>query len=190
MKNIKLILVLVIFICIPATACAAVYQDKANNFQMNIPDNWITSKENTFLGNVLVINHPTIKQTSIFMVVSDEIANQDPRKTLEEYSQQEIAALVESMKTEISSLIPEVVFEDAKTHRFPKNRAIQLNYTDGSKEYCITEFLLHGNIYMLVFIVPTQEYAQVSPAFFNMLDSIKEIVSPNDKLTLKDIPTV
>lgn len=191
MKNIKLIFILVLFITIPSTTTfAAVYQDKIKNFQMNIPDNWIANADNTFPGNILVINYPKIKQTSIFMEVSDEIANQDTRQTLGNYSQQDIAALIESMKVQIANLIPEVVFEDARVRYFAKKKSIQLNYTDGSKEYCVTEFLLQGNIYMMIFTVPRKEYTQLSPMFFNMINSIKNIVPPDGKLTLEDIPTV
>lgn len=121
MKSVKFTLVLVWFICIPATVFDTdVLQDKTNNFQRNIPDNWIANRENTFLGNTIVINYPMIKHGSIFMKVSDEIANQDTRETLENYTQQVIAALIESMKAEISHSMPDVVFEDVKTRYFSK----------------------------------------------------------------------
>ncbi len=190
MKYFTFILILVLFICVPATVFAAIYQDKFNNFEMKIPDGWVTDKRNTFYGNILIINYPLIEQTSIFMKVSDKIANQDTRETLENYTQQDIAALIESMKTEIANMLPEVKFEDVKTRYFAKNLTIQLNYTDGNKEYCVTEFLLQGNIYMLVFTVPTKEYTNLSPAFFNMLNSIKTICAPKNGLSPKNIPTV
>lgn len=190
MKRITFIFTLALFICIPNTTFAAIYQDKANNFQMIIPDNWIAKKQSTFTGNTLVINYSMIQQASILMKISEGIANQDTQETLENYTQQDIATLIESMKTEISNSIPEVVFEDAKIRYFAKNRSIQLNYTDGSKEYCVTEFLLRGNIYMTIFTVPTEEYAQLSPVFFNMLNSIKMIVPSKNKLSQKDIPIV
>jgi hypothetical protein len=187
MKIIKVILILVLFSYIPATVSAAtVYQDKTNNFQMTIPDNWITGKENTFPGNIFVINYPMVKHASIFMKVSDDIANQDIQETLENYTQQDIVALIESMKAEILHSMPGIVFEDAKARYFAKTRAIQLNYTDGSEEYCVIEFLLQGSIYMLVFTTPTQEYAHLSPAFFSMIESIKTVTLTNQE----DIPTV
>ncbi len=187
MKIIKFTLVFVLFICIPATVfAAAVYQDKTDNFQMNIPDNWIASKENTFYGNIIVINYPMVKYASILMKVSDKIANQDTRETLENYTQQDIADLIESMKAEISHSVPDVVFEDAKTRYFATTKAIQLNYTDGGEEYYVTEFLLQDSIYMLIFTTPAQEYAQLSPAFFSMIESIKTMTLTNHE----DIPTV
>lgn len=189
MKMIKFILVFILFIYIPNTACAALYQDQANNFQMDLPDNWITNQINTLTGNLFIINNPTVKQASIFMTVSNDVANQDLQTSLENYNQQDIANLIESMKTEISHLIPEVKFESAETRYFAKNKAIQLNYIDGSQKYCITEFFLQGNIYMLIFTAPQDEYLHLSPVFFNLLTSIK-IITESKNLIQNDIPTV
>lgn len=164
---------------------AAVYQDGEDHFQMNVPDQWIVLTRISPSGKVLILKHPTLTGTSIIMKTADN-PGAAPDQTLNNYSQEEIHDLMESMKTEIAQNVSQVHFESATTRYYAHNKTIQLNYSDGSSEYCLTEFLGGGKIYMLIFSTSKAEYPHIAPTFFNMLNSFQAFEQPADSADLKN----
>ncbi|VBB09047.1 Hypothetical protein LUCI_4333 [Lucifera butyrica] len=177
MKNIILIAFLFTsFLLIPATTQAAIYEDTQNNYQINLPDDWVIANPLFYPEYSFLIEQPASTNTSIAMMISDNSElGMAKNKTFNDLSDKEIDTFMKLLSKEFINILPKVKIESTKAIFFPKQRAIEITYLYQDNKFCLTTFLMNGKAYMLFFCSSQQEYQKFLPTYLKILNTLKPL---------------